>query len=82
MAEDAEMAIADGSADSDSDDSSSSGSDFQEIDAGPEDMNALEELRHQLDQNPRQYNVHCQVPAVHNCQLSGSIGTSSDCACC
>ena len=54
------MVAADGDA-SDSEDSSSSGSDFQEIDAGPEDMQALDRLKLELSQNPRQYHVHCQV---------------------
>ena len=41
--------------------SSGSDSDFEDIDASPEDIKALETLRSALVANPRQYDVHCQV---------------------
>ena len=44
--------------------SSSSGSDFEDIDASPEDIKALEQLRSALAANPRQYEVHCQVQST------------------
>ena len=44
-----------------SDDSDSSGSDFEDVQMNDKDMSSLFELEQQLDGNPNSYDTHLQV---------------------